>query len=243
MAIKAHLDQTAAVSAEPGQTPRCAPRRALWLETSGFFGANGAETIAANVTVHNISADGLLLETGVALAEGEELALDLPHAGTVVATVAWRSAQLYGCAFARPLGPAALAAAQLQGLAAGKPQGGAAAVQQTSPLLGARQPAASGNETLGARLNRLRREAGLTLSDVGTALGVSKPTVWAWEKGKARPLPERLDAIAAALGVAPEMLATNPATRDVDAVIADCRIRIAEACGTLPQAVRIMIEV
>lgn len=111
------------------------------------------------------------------------------------------------------------------------------------PLPGARQPAASGNEALGARLNRLRREAGLTLSDVGTALGVSKPTVWAWEKGKARPLPERLDAIAAALGVAPEMLATNPATRDVDAVISECRARIAAACGTTPEAVRIMIEV
>ena len=243
MAIKAHLDQTAAVSAVPGQTPRGAPRRALWLETSGFFGTNGGETIAANVTVHNISADGLLLETGVALAEGEELALDLPHAGTVVATVAWRSAQLYGCAFAQPLGPAALAAAQLQGFAAGGPKVGAFAADQTSPLHDARPSAAKGNEALGARLNRLRREAGLTLSDVGTALGVSKPTVWAWEKGKARPLPERLDAIAAALGVTPEMLAAAPAPREIDAVISECRARIAEACGTAPEAVRIMIEV
>lgn len=244
MAIKAHLDQTAAVSTVPGQTPRGAPRRALWLETSGFFGANDGETIAANVTVHNISADGLLLETGVTLAEGEELALDLPHAGSVVATVAWRSGQLYGCAFAQPLGPAALAAAQLQGLAAGGPKAGAAAAYQSHPLPSARQAAAAtGNEALGARLNRLRREAGLTLSDVGTALGVSKPTVWAWEKGKARPLPERLDAIAAALGVTPEMLAAAPASREIDAVINECRARIAEACGTAPEAVRIMIEV
>ena len=46
------------------------------------------------------------------------------------------------------------------------------------------------------RLNHLRRERGMTLAQVASALGVSKPTVWAWEKGKARPLPERIAAIA-----------------------------------------------
>jgi transcriptional regulator with XRE-family HTH domain len=72
---------------------------------------------------------------------------------------------------------------------------------------------------------------------------VSKPTVWAWEKGKARPLPERLDAIAAALGVAPDYLTPAPESgREIDAIMADCRQRIADACGTVPEAVRIMIE-
>ena len=85
----------------------------------------------------------------------------------------------------------------------------------------------------------MRREAGLTLADVATTLGVSKPTVWAWEKGKARPLPERLEAIAAALGVAPDLLTCAPAPREINAVIAECRARIAEACGTDPQAVRV----
>ena len=94
----------------------------------------------------------------------------------------------------------------------------------------------------GALFSSVSREAGLTLADVASALGVSKPTVWAWEKGKARPLPERLDAIAAALGVAPEVLAAAPASREIEGVIADCRARIAEACGTTPEAVRIMIE-
>lgn len=242
MAIRAHLDQPATRSALAGQTQRSAPRRALWLETSGFFAQDGAETIAANVTIHNISADGLLLETGVDLAQGEELALDLPHAGAVVATVMWRSARLYGCAFARPLGAAALAAAQLQGYTGGE-QGRAMPAARTTALPGARHHATAGTEALSARLNRLRREAGLTLSDVAIALGVSKPTVWAWEKGKARPLPERLDAIAAALGVTPELLAAAPPAREIDAVINECRARIAEACGTAPQAVRIMIEI
>jgi transcriptional regulator with XRE-family HTH domain len=232
MAIKAHLDQ----ETQPRDPQRGAPRRALWLETSGFFAGaeTDAEGIEANVTIHNISSAGLLLESELPLAEGEQLALDLPEAGAVIATVVWRSERLYGCAFAESLTPAALAAAQLQGFAPGVPT-------RPAPTPAPTAVPASG-DGLGARINRLRREAGLTLADVAATLGVSKPTVWAWEKGKARPLPERIEAIAAALGVGPEVLATVAAPREVDAVIAECRSRIAEACGTDPQAVRIMIE-
>lgn len=234
MAIKAHLDHPETIS----DSQRAAPRRALRLETSGTrAGAEGAEEAGgeANVTIHNISAAGLLLETALALAEGERLTLDLPEAGAVVAEVVWRSERLYGCAFEQAIGPAALAAAQLQGFAPGVP---------SHPLSDA--PGASSavpGEPLGKRLNTLRRAAGLTLADVAALLGVSKPTVWAWEKGKARPLPERIGAIAAALGVDPEALA--PATgqhSEAAQVIAECRQRIAQACGTDPQAVRIMVE-
>jgi transcriptional regulator with XRE-family HTH domain len=239
MAIKAHLDSSPAAS-PASDSQRSAPRRALWLETSGFFADAGPDGLEANVTIHNISTAGLLLETEVALAEGEQLALDLPEAGAVTATVVWRSEHLYGCAFAAPLSNAALAAAQLQGFAPGvptRPQG-SPAVPASAPQTGTGVT----GEGLGTRLNRLRREAGLTLADVAATLGVSKPTVWAWEKGKARPLPERLDAIAAALGVESEVLAAAPAAREIEGLIADCRARIAEACGTSPQAVRIMIE-
>lgn len=237
MAIKAHLDQQP-IAALAADSQRGAPRRALWLETSGFFAGAGQDGLAANVTIHNISAAGLLLETAVVLEEGDQLALDLPEAGAVIATVVWRSEKLYGCAFAAPLTAAALAAAQLQGFAPGVPTR-----PQTVAAAGGGLPAGTKtSEGLGTRLNRLRREAGLTLADVAAALGVSKPTVWAWEKGKARPLPERLGAIAAALGVDPELLAAAPASREIEGVIAECRARIAEACGTAPEAVRIMIE-
>lgn len=223
MAIKAHLEQAAA-----GDGQRAATRRALRLEASGLA-PDGEE---ANVTIHNISAAGLLIETALDLAAGEQLALDLPEAGVVTAAVVWRSERLYGCAFEQTLGPAALAAVQLQGFAPGT----------DVPAQPAAAATINPSEGLGARLNRLRREAGLTLADVAAALSVSKPTVWAWEKGKARPLPERLDAIAAALGVSPELLAPGPLTGELDAVIAECRQRIAEASGAAPQAVRIMIE-
>jgi transcriptional regulator with XRE-family HTH domain len=224
MAIKAHLELAAA-----GDSQRAAPRRTLRLEASGLA-PDGEET---NVTIHNISAAGLLIETALDLAVSEQLALDLPEAGVVTAAVIWRSERLYGCAFEQALGPAALAAVQLQGFTPGI----------TAPPRPVVTPALNPGEGLGARLNRLRREAGLTLADIATTLGVSKPTVWAWEKGKARPLPERLDAIAAALGVAPELLAPGPgATGEIDMVIAECRQRIADASGVPPQAVRIMIE-
>lgn len=225
MAIKAHLD-----SPTPGDSQRAAPRRALRLEASGLA-PDGEET---NVTIHNISAAGLLIETALMLAQGEQLAIDLPEAGIVTAVVMWRSDQLYGCAFERALGTAALAAAQLQGLA-----------PETAPAL-TLPPSITGaraSEPFGPRLNRLRREAGLTLADVAAALGVSKPTVWAWEKGKARPLPDRLDAIAAALGIAPEALAaTASSSGEAGAVIDECRTRIAEACGIQPSSVKILVE-
>ncbi|MBI1402447.1 MAG: helix-turn-helix domain-containing protein [Porphyrobacter sp.] len=225
MAIKAHIDTPAR-----GQDRRAAPRRALTLETSGVT----ADGEAANVTIHNISAAGLLIETAVALEPGEELAFVLPEAGRVEARIAWRSARLYGCTFAAPLGAGALAAAQLQGVP----------VVEAPPAPASAAPVTGSGEGLSLRLNRLRREAGLTLADVAARLGVSKPTVWAWEKGKARPLPERIDAIAEALGVAPsELVETMGPSADVGALIEDCRNRIAEACGTTPAAVRIMIEI
>lgn len=231
MAIKALIDQP-----ETGHGQRTSMRRALRLETSGML-PGGQD---ANVTVHNISVTGLLLETGLDLASGEALSIDLPEAGVVEAVIMWRSGQLYGCAFGAPLTSAAMAAAQLQGLPVFEtdPAPDPAPAPAPAPM---RRTGA--NDALGGRLNRLRREAGLTLADVANRLGVSKPTVWAWEKGKARPLPERMAAIAEALGAAPDDLAeaTGLETNGA-ALIDDCRSRIAQAYGTSPAAVRIMIE-
>lgn len=224
MAIKAHLQSGAAAPA--GQ--RTSPRRALMLATSGRLG-DGAE---ANVTVHNLSAAGLLLETALELAVGDQLALDLPEAGSVDAVIVWRSEQLYGCAFEQALGGAALAAAQLRSMPPPAP-----AALWPGALRDSLDPA------FGTRLNRLRRERGLTLADVAAALGVSKPTVWAWEKGKARPVPERLEPLAQVLGVTPEALQASAAPgHHSHALVEQCRHQISAALGCAPAAVRIMIE-
>jgi len=220
MAFKAHLDSP--TESSPGQ--RRAPRRALQLETSGTLPGG----LAANVTVHNISAAGLLLETEVPLNIGDSLAIDLPQVGLINAAIVWVSERLYGCAFEQALGQAALAATQLQ-----------------SKALPAALPRANreGMEPLGIKLNRLRRARGLTLADIANALGVSKPTVWAWEKSKARPVPNRIPDIAAALGVSTLELGEAAPATEASAVTEECRIRIATVHGTEPQNIRIMIEI
>lgn len=234
MALKANLEgpSRASENASPG-TQRSEPRRALRLETSGRL-RGGLE---ANVTIHNLSAAGLLLETDLDLAEGDSLAIELPESGPIDAVIVWQSDRLFGCAFEETLPRATLAAAQLRGA---DPQ--ISSAQPDGPGVGGLPGALSRGEPLGMRLNRLRRERGLTLAEVAEVLGVSKPTVWAWEKGKAKPLPERLDAIAAALGVSSEDLTDKPERDAGLAVVQECRLRIASAFGTLPRNIRIMIE-
>ena len=204
---------------DPSTDPRGAGRRTLHLGVSGRF-ASGSESA---VTVHNISATGLLIETATELAEGEAIVVDLPEAGERKARVVWADAPMHGCRFDQPLGTGALSAAQLRG-----------AVREGD--LGTLPTA----EQFGARLHRLRTERGLSLADIADRLGVSKPTVWAWEHGKARPVERRLSALAEALGVTTgglEPVASGP----VEAVEAGRR-QIAEAYGVEPARVRIMIE-
>ncbi len=233
MALKAHLETQLATQTEGQIEGRRQSRRSLRLETSGRM-PDGA---AANVTVHNLSAAGLLLETDLALGVGEVLAVDLPDIGPVGAQIVWQSGELFGCAFEQALGEAALAAAQLRGSAPGLREPPARA-PVAKPSFGE-----GSLDTLGVRLNRLRREKGLTLAQVAAALGVSKPTVWAWEKGKARPLPERIAAIAEVLGVEKEAFYEVDPRNGGGAVVEDCRIRIATEYGTDPRSIRIMIEV
>ncbi|MEL7199697.1 MAG: helix-turn-helix domain-containing protein [Pseudomonadota bacterium] len=233
MAIKAHLESSSNEIENRRHT-----RRALFLETQGVI-PGGA---VANVTVHNLSVAGLLLETDAELTDGETLSVALPEVGAVLASVVWRSGDLYGCVFDQTLSEAALAAASLRGTVIGSldpvlPIGSSG--QQalgTAPIQGRAEP-------FGVRLNRLRRERAMTLSDVADALGVSKPTVWAWEKGKAKPIPERLDAIAEALGVSSDELRVAGGNGDGAALVEECRLRIATTFGTDPHNVRIMIEV
>ncbi|MGB3711285.1 MAG: helix-turn-helix domain-containing protein [Erythrobacter sp.] len=208
-------------------TTRRSARRALRLETSGAL-PDGEE---ANVVVHNLSAAGLLIETDLSLDVGDTLAIDLPEVGPVGAEIVWQSGRLNGCAFQQALGEAALSATQLRATPADadpRPEG-----MEVRP----------GGGSLGERLSKFRRERGLTLAQVAEALNVSKPTVWAWEKDKARPLPERMEAIAETLGVDASQLAWSATHSSGNDVVEDCRLRIATAFATSPSRVKIMIEV
>lgn len=222
MAIVAQLQESEA-SAE---TPRH-PRLTLRLETRGAMESGSSE----GVLVHNISQTGLLLESSLGLAVDERIAIDLPQVGEVWARIVWKSGDLHGCEFKNPLPPSALSAAQLR-----------SAVTQRVKL-DEREEAVTAL-SFGELLQQLRAERRLSQSEVAARMGVSKPTVWAWEHGKARPLDDRLDALAEVLGVArTELAGTGPAReRGLDALVARHREQIAAAVGTRPENVRITID-
>jgi len=224
MPIAAHFE-----APEANGRPR-AERRRLLLETQGAL--ESGEHM--KIVLHNFSETGVLLESKVELEIGEVLDLDLPEAPHARARVIWASGSLYGCAFDAPIPSATLRAAQLR------------SAVQTELGLGAAPapmgPGAIGGESLGERLHRLRKLRGLTQGELASRLGVSKPTVWAWEQGRARPIEERLDAIAEALGVEPAELRPSRTVPGLTDLISRCRDQIAAAVETTPDKVRIMIE-
>jgi len=220
MALAAHWEDIAQSAVRPRD-----PRRKLLLEARGSK-ASGEE---ANVLVHNISATGLLLESRAALAAGAMLEIELPLAGACRAQVVWSSGALYGCRFDAPVSSAVLSAAQLRSVTEG--QAGLAG-------RGGREP----DEPFGARLQRLRKDRGLTLAQIATGLGVSKPTVWAWEQGRARPIDERMEALAQMLGVPASELLHGAISSDLQELLARSRAQISAALGVDADKIRIMID-
>lgn len=90
---------------EPKDDRRRYLRRGLRLGTDA-----GGEP----VTIRDLSLTGALLETSVPMLVGAIFEVELPHAGSIEATVVWNSGEFYGCQFELPISPAALSAALLQ---------------------------------------------------------------------------------------------------------------------------------
>lgn len=218
MALAAHLDEAVPTSRDRE------PRRKVRLETSGTT-AGGAST---KVRIQDLSTTGLLLESPVPLAVGEKIEVGLPQAEGTSAEVVWTSGNLFGCQFDQAVLPAVLSAAQLQ-----------SSVDEVS--ISARETIEH-EEAFAARLQRLRKGRGLTLSGLARELGVSKPTVWAWEQSKARPVESRIEALAAALGVPASELLSRGQRGLLPDLLSTAREKIADAFGTSPAKVRIMIE-
>jgi transcriptional regulator with XRE-family HTH domain len=214
MAVAGHLEETSVGAARE-------PRRKLLFEAAGAT-ASGATN---SVLVHNISATGLLLESPAPLVVGEKIEIELPQAGATWAKVVWASGGLFGCQFHSPITPAALSAAQLRG-----------SVGERLDI------AARSDESLGLRIQRLRKERRLTLSRIAAELGVSKPTVWAWEQGKARPAAGRIEALAQVLGVAASELQPVRDAAGLHELLAKSREQIARALGINPEKIRILVE-
>ena len=167
---------------------------------------------------------GLLIESTVALAEAERIEIGLPQIGSATAHVVWTSENFYGCRFDAPVPASALSALELSA--------------QSAPVPAPGEP----GDTLPVRIARLRKQQGLTLEALAALVNVSKPTVWAWEQGKARPTPERITALAERLGVGEEELRTG---RDGDALaeaLSQARRMVAKAYGVDPARVKVSIE-
>lgn len=208
--------------AAPDADARGSARRKLHLPAGGT--QNGGTGI--KVLIHNISETGLLLESDVDLAAGDQVEIELPHAGDSPATVVWVNGRFFGCRFDTPLSPAALSAAQLR-----------SAVPHDDD-----EAPASADSDFGPRLQRLRLRAGLNQAEVAEQMGVSAPAVSGWEKGRARPKHGRMAALAEILGVAASELLGDHGAEELHDLVDRSRRQIALAMGISEDKVRIIIE-
>ena len=203
-----------------------ASRRQLRLPLHGSK-ATGAEIEAL---VHNISATGMLVESGAPLEIGEVIEVNLPHSGKTATKVIWTSGRLAGCQFEMPISPATLSAAQLRSVVVeGEPDA-------------QNRPAASA-ESFGARLQRLRTAKGLTQGQLAVRLGVSEPSISAWELDKARPKAGRVEVLANMLGVEIHELLGLEETENLRDLVARAKEQIAKAAGVAPDNIKLTIEI
>lgn len=212
------------------------PRFSLVLGTQ--VNAEGRE---ADAVVHNLSQEGLLVECDIDLGVGDPIEIDLSAEHRVCARVIWHNESFYGCRFETPISAALLGAARLRAA----PLSRDAAEEDHAPPGSAEAGSAidaEAQESLARRLRRLRKENGLSQGDLADRIGVSKPTVWAWEHGRARPQEARLKVIADALGTTIEELDGLPRTDNLAFLMAQYRDQIAAHFHVTPAKVKIVIE-
>ena len=106
MSLRAQLD----VEPQEGER-RTSQRRRLRVEADGTT-ASATET---KVTIHDLSEEGLLVESPIPLAHGEVLEVDIPGARIVHAEVTWSSTgRFFGCRFREPISTGSVSAALLR---------------------------------------------------------------------------------------------------------------------------------
>lgn len=171
---------------------------ARWPIRLELPGALGGES--ADVMVHDISTAGMLIETKARLKQGQAVLVTLPEAGAVAARVVWQDEPLFGCRFDDALPQAAVSATRLRGTmrSDGRP------VDHV--------PSDKEREMLPERLRRLRRERGISRTELSERTGFSKPSLWAWETGKTMPRRKNLLVLAEVFGLTEQQLVLGEAT-------------------------------
>lgn len=102
------------------------------------------------------------------------------------------------------------------------------------------------DDTFGSRLRAVRRGSSLTVDEIAERVGVSRPTVWAWENEKYLPRRIHLQSLSEVLQVPEDYLVQGAKakldTSPLDRAIADAKAHIANVAGTDPQRVSINIK-
>jgi transcriptional regulator with XRE-family HTH domain len=108
----------------------------------------------------------------------------------------------------------------------------------------------STEETVASRLRRLRLEKKLSVGEMAGHMGVSRPTIWKWEKGKSSPRDKKIPALAEALGISERelILGETELTEDrsnktLEEEVVRSKERIAALAGVSVDKVRISIEI
>lgn len=217
------------------------PTRKLSLEgtIAAFKGGNEV------VYVNNLSRTGMLLETAAPLSVGEPLQILLPEGDSCSAIVVWANESMFACEFGRALNTASIKRIQLQ-----SPPERRAGNEKDHMLADEKQ-----GETLGERIRRLRRKRGYSMVHLASRIGVSRPTLWKWEKGSVFPRQDMIQVVARVLGV-PERELIYGSQQQIgqreqprvaplqtpDKMIAVKKAEIADLIGVDPSQVKILIE-
>ncbi len=130
-----------------------------------------SRTIEAQL--ENISQEGFLLQSATAIPVGEVLRIDLPGAPSKRAAVMWRDGSLHGCRFEGPIPQSAVSAARLRSAPA--------------PSTEQQEQAAAG------LIREILDHPGMNRVELASRLGISRPALWAWEKGHATPRRKNLE--------------------------------------------------
>ena len=100
------------------------------------------------------------------------------------------------------------------------------------------------NENIGALIKDKRLALGLTLEEVGHAVGVGKSTVRKWENGMIKNMGrDKVAALAKVLGLNPAQLIQSDYTNEAEAASADQQILFRLAKNAKPEAIRAAVAV
>lgn len=180
------------------------------------------------VRLYNLSATGVLIESGQALRLGEQIETASGEKAVVAGQIGWTGARLYGCQFAEPVGSALLEKAVWRGL--DEPQ--------SADILP--QPV----DTFGTRLQRLRVVQGLSQLEIAEKLGVTAVAISNWESDRSQPRQHRMSDLAKILGVPSQQLVAHAGVHpeSLPEVLASSKVQIANLLGVNPTSVKISVD-